>query len=283
MDAVLEGVDVDVESRWFQWFGAIVGAMLVGSTGVLPLLVVPNTVGKEGEDKTKLNSMLGFAVGGLLGDVFLHLLPESYQKVVDSGEADGMRRVGGLVILGMLFFLFLEKLLEISNPETEEDQKKRDNKKILGYLNLLANCTDNLLHGLAVGISFLTNWRLGATTTFAILVHEIPHEFGDFAILLNSGFDRWSAAKAQISTALVGLMGALLALGLEQSSGLGAMLADILPFTAGGFLNIALVSVVPTLMEETRPLPLLLQFLSVMAGLLAMYLLSVIAAPTEAF
>jgi len=274
MESILEAADVDVESRWFQWMGAVIGAMLVGSTGVLPLLVVPDTVGKEGEDKTKLNSLLGFAVGSLLGDVFLHLLPESYQKVVDAGETDGMRRVGGLVIFGMLFFLFLEKLLEISNPETEESQKKKDNKKILGYLNLLANCTDNLLHGLAVGSSFLTNWRLGATTTFAILVHEIPHEFGDFAILLNSGFDRWSAAKAQICTALVGLLGALTALGLEQNSGLGNVLSDILPFTAGGFLNIALVSVVPTLMEETRPLPLLMQFLSVMGGLLAMYVLS---------
>jgi len=281
MDAVLESVQVDVESQWFQWMGAVIGAMLVGTTGVLPLLVVPNTVGKEGEDKTKLNIMLGFAVGGLLGDVFLHLLPESYQKVVDSGEADGMRRVGGLIILGMLFFLALEKLLEISNPETEESQKKKDNKKILGYLNLLANCTDNLLHGLAVGTSFLTNWKLGVTTTFAILVHEIPHEFGDFAILLNSGFDRWSAAKAQISTALVGLLGALIALGLEQKSGLGDVLSDILPFTAGGFLNIALVSVVPTLMEETRPIPLLLQFLSVMAGLMAMYLLSSVSGEDE--
>merc|ERR1739838_1138958 len=115
--------------------------------------------------------------------------------------------------------------------------REKENKKIVGYLNLFANCTDNLLHGLAVGTSFLSSFRLGVTTTAAILIHEIPHEFGDFAILLKSGFDRWEAAKAQISTALVGL---LLALAFESSNDLETLLMHILPFTAAGFLNIAL-------------------------------------------
>ena len=39
-----------------------------------------------------------------------------------------MCRVGWSVISGMLVFLFLEKILEISNPETREDKKKEDNK-----------------------------------------------------------------------------------------------------------------------------------------------------------
>jgi len=229
----------------------------------------------SGQDDN-LKYLLAFAVGGLLGDVFLHLLPETYQHMIDSGDSGSAGRIGAAVLTGILTFLVLEKILEISNPETNEELREKENKKIVGYLNLLANCTDNLLHGLAVGTSFLSSFRLGVTTTAAILLHEIPHEFGDFAILLKSGFDRWEAAKAQISTALVGLLGALLALAFESSNDLETLLMYILPFTAGGFLNIALVSVVPELMEETRPGPALAQFVCVIGGILAMSLLTMV-------
>jgi len=239
---------------------------------VIPAKALGTARSAPTEDNLKY--LLAFAVGGLLGDVFLHLLPETYQHVIDSGEEGGLFRIGVATLTGVLAFLVLEKVLEMSNPETNEEVREKENKKIVGYLNLLANCTDNLLHGLAVGSSFLSSSRLGITTTAAILLHEIPHEFGDFAILLKSGFDRWEAARAQISTALVGLLGALVALAFESSDGLETLLMYILPFTAGGFLNIALVSVVPELMEEKRPWPAFLQFLCLLAGISAMSLLT---------
>ena len=63
--------------------------------------------------------------------------------------------------------------------------------------------------------SFIVSPRIGFVTTAAILLHEIPHEIADFAILLRSGFNPWSAAKAQLSTASVGLAGAIVTLAVD--------------------------------------------------------------------
>ena len=74
----------NLPTNWTQWAGAIGGAILVGLTGVLPLWVVSYKVGRESSgpgNDDNLKYLLAFAVGGLLGDVFLHLLPETYQHV----------------------------------------------------------------------------------------------------------------------------------------------------------------------------------------------------------
>jgi zinc transporter 13 len=92
------------------------------------------------------------------------------------------------LIFGIIAFLFIEKIFDHTS---DPNKTTKESKKIVGYLNLLANCIDNFIHGLAVASSFLTSFKLGLTTVFAILIHEIPHEIGDFAILLNSGFSRY--------------------------------------------------------------------------------------------
>ena len=127
---------------------------------------------------------------------------------------------------------------------------------VSGYLNLIANCVDNFSHGLAVGGAFLIGPKVGVTTTLCILVHEIPHEIGDFAILIKSGFNRYDAARAQLSTASIGICGALLALGLdtflnnEGGHNVENYTSWIIPFTCGGFINISLVTVLPDIMES---------------------------------
>merc|ERR1712176_93656 len=131
---------------------------------------------------------------------------------------------------------------------SEENDGFLPKMSISGYLNLAADFSHNFTDGLAIGASYLAGNTVGMITTATILIHEIPHEIGDFAILINSGCPRFKAIYLQSSTAIGAMIGC--AIGLNMGSiGQGAINA-ILPFTAGGFIYIACVSVLPELLNS---------------------------------
>ena len=272
--------DVSLET----WTLALLSSLLVAAAGLFPLLLNRYLKLDGRRSGLALRALLNFAVGGLLGDVFLHLLPEAWGP---ASGAPGDPWVGGWVLLGLISFLLVEKVASCTEQGSAEPavrereshiSRGKENgavqrnghtrttaveeltvsqgerkggggrgKDVRGYLNLAANCTDNFTHGLAIAASYVVSPTVGVLTTAAILCHEVPHEVGDFAILLSSGFDSWSAAKAQALTATGGVVGVVAGLTAEQLSSASSWL---LPFTAGGFLYIALVSIVPQLLGE---------------------------------
>nr|XP_048284366.1 zinc transporter ZIP13 isoform X3 [Myodes glareolus] len=263
--------------RLDTWICSLLGSLMVGLSGVFPLLVIPLEMGTMLHSEAgawRLKQLLSFALGGLLGNVFLHLLPEAWAytcSISPGGEGQSLQQqqqLGLWVIAGFLTFLALEKMFLNST-------EKEGPSQVSGYLNLLANTIDNFTHGLAVAASFLVSKKIGLLTTMAILLHEIPHEVGDFAILLRAGFDRWTAAKLQFSTALGGLLGACFAICTQSPKGVGDTVVWILPFTSGGFLYIALVNVLPDLLEENDPWHSLQQVLLLCSGAVVMLLLSI--------
>ncbi|XP_007955711.1 zinc transporter ZIP13 [Orycteropus afer afer] len=307
--ALLSGERLDT------WICSLLGSLIVGLSGVFPLLVIPLEMGttlRSEAGARRLKQLLSFALGGLLGNVFLHLLPEAWAYTCSAnpgGEGQRLQQqqqLGLWVIAGFLTFLVLEKMfLDSKEKEGPSQVPSKDpmaataaaptlnggrclaqpaaesglctvvrSIKVSGYLNLLANTIDNFTHGLAVAASFLVSKKIGLLTTMAILLHEIPHEVGDFAILLRAGFDRWSAAKLQLSTALGGLLGACFAICTQSPKGVEETVAWILPFTSGGFLYIALVNVLPDLLEEDDPWHSLQQVLLLCAGIVVMVLFS---------
>lgn len=115
--------------------------------------------------------------------------------------------------------------------------------------------------------SFYAGKNIGATTAVAVFFHEIPHEVGDFALLVQSGFTKWQAMAAQFVTALGALTGTLIGIAVQEM-GAGPRADDgatgmrsgiwgtsltwgdmLLPFTAGTFLYVGTVAVVPDLLE----------------------------------
>jgi len=131
--------------------------------------------------------------------------------------------------------------------ETLEAESSDDEIKVAGFLNLAADMFHNFTDGLAVGASYLAGDSIGLITTITILFHEIPHEIGDFAILIQSGVPRGKAIALQALTAIGAVTGCALSLLLGGATEAAASLT--LPFTAGGFIYIATVSVIPELLE----------------------------------
>ncbi|KAH8877580.1 Zinc transporter ZIP13 [Schistosoma japonicum] len=167
------------------------------------------------------------------------------------------------MLTGLLLFFIIEKLCIKESAE----------KEVEGYLNLVANVIDNFTHGVAIAGSYLVSLRLGILTTTCILVHEVPHEMADFVILLRSGFSRWEAAKAQLATASGSTLGAILTL-CANSSVTGCTTKWILPFTAGGFLYIALVSLLPDILKELSFKESLIHLTLMFIGLISMAIVS---------
>ena len=143
--------------------------------------------------------------------------------------------------------------------------------KLSAYLNLIADFTHNITDGLALSSSFYASPTLGATTTMAVFFHEIPHEVGDFALLIQSGFSKRKAMGAQFITALGAFLGTCIGIAVQEFgktdrgqdvggsesykglAGTGLGWEDmLLPFTAGTFLYVATVAVIPELLETGK-------------------------------
>ncbi len=130
--------------------------------------------------------------------------------------------------------------------------------KIAGYLNLAADFTHNLTDGLAIGASFLAGRSIGIVTTIAILIQ--------------SGCSRRKAMRLQLITAVGAFTGTCISLFAE---GLGdAASSWILPFTAGGFIYIATVSVIPELLHDTSLWQSIKEVLALLVGVTMMVLIA---------
>ncbi|KAH3662613.1 hypothetical protein OGAPHI_005865 [Ogataea philodendri] len=263
-------------------------------------------------DVSSLSLLVSFAVGGLLGDVFLHLLPQTFLGEPLEHKAsfvlvDGKRNcvLGFCIFLGFLFFFIIDKSLRVlehtgepsshshshSHVEPVERPKSKSKKskkskstkeskpepvianpnasvKTSAYLNLISDFTHNITDGLAIASSFYISNTVGCTTTLAVFFHEIPHEVGDFALLIQGGFTKWQAMSSQFVTAIGAYLGTVIGISIQTLSktanetvgsdqnavspglfGTTVQIGDLtLPFTAGGFLYIGF-SVVPELLE----------------------------------
>lgn len=231
---------------------------LISFVGVFTLPIKP-------ENLKKITMLLvSLSAGTLLGDSFLHVLPEAIEK--NSGIGLWL-----WLLFGILLFFVLEKIICWRHCHIPTSQ---NHPHPVGLMNLIGDAFHNLLDGILIAGSFMAGLPLGIATTIAVIAHEIPQEIGDFGVLIHAGYTRKRALFLNFLTALTAIIGAaatwLIGSSVENISTI------ILPLTAGGFIYIATADLIPELKKDLGWQKSLTQLFGILAGIILMLGLKII-------
>lgn len=184
--------------------------------------------------------LVAFSAGALVGGAFLHLIPEAIEKV----GPDKVFELFLFLILGFCSFFILENFImwhhhhSINHPEI----------KSFSYLILVSETLHNFIDGVVVAASFMVSVPIGMVTSLAVILHEIPHELGNFGVLVYSGFKKSRALLMNFFSGLAAIIGGVV--GFLFSEKIGESIVFVLPFAAGTFIYIACSDLIPEIKEK---------------------------------
>lgn len=214
--------------------------------------------------KTITPILISLAIGTLLGDAFIHLIPEAIDHLSPF-------QFSLFLTLGFFLFFIFEKTLcwhHCQNPDADHD-----NRHPLIAVNLLTDGLHNLVDGMLIASSFSVNLSLGLATTIAVFFHEIPQEIGDFGIFIHQGLTPVRALFLNFLSALAAFIGLFIVFYLGQINQL--FVNCLLAFTAGGFIYLAASDLIPELHSHSQSKTTdLVHIFFIASGLLFMFLLS---------
>jgi zinc transporter ZupT len=98
-----------------------------------------------------------------------------------------------------------------------------------------------IIDGLAVGASFAESLSLGLSTTIAVVCHEVPHELGNYAVLIKCGFTHFQALFFNLLSATTCLFGFYIGVSISTDPQISLWIFSI---TAGMFIYVSLVDLV---------------------------------------
>lgn len=248
-------------------FAQIVVAALAG--GVLSVIAAAATLALH---RSWIPRLVSFAVGALLGAVFLEMLPHALE--------DGpTTQVMSTVLAGLLGFFLLEKLVLWRHshghhehlPDAEETEHDHALHSHAGHdhgrsgtMILVGSAVHNFCDGVVIAAAFLSDTRLGIAATLAIVAHAVPQQVGDFAVLLHSGFRRGRAFLYNVSAGMATLFGALA--GYFALASMQQALPTVLAIAAASLLYVAVADLIPSLHRRAEPLETAKQMLLIGLG-----------------
>ena len=243
-------------SVWAWTLVSVFAVSLVSLVGILAL------VAREAFLRRLLPFLVSFAVGALLGDALIHIVPEL-------SESGGFTTGIAFVVVGsILFFFLLEKAIHVHHSL---DAPEHGHIHPVALNNLVGDGVHNFVDGAIIAGAFIVDTRLGIATTAAVMLHEIPQEVGDLGVLVHAGLTPRRAVVYNLASAFVAVLGAILALVLQSAS--AGIERPLLATSAGAFIYIAGADLIPELHRANDFRSSLVQFLGMAGGFAVMGLL----------
>jgi zinc and cadmium transporter len=248
----------------------ILGSCLLG--GVLSVAAAAAVALRASPARVPM--LISYAVGALLGAVFLEILPHAFL------EASSPKYLGATVLAGILVFFVLEKLVlwrhqhapQWGEPEGRADvgdaHHESDHGRS-GMMIMIGDTFHNFVDGMLIAAAFLADLQLGLVSALAIIAHEIPQEIGDFVILLHSGYSRRQAMIMNLLSSLATLVGGLL--GYAALSELEAWIPSLLGFVAASMIYVAVADLIPGLHRRPELRATTAQVLLIALGIASIY------------
>jgi zinc and cadmium transporter len=243
-------------ASWGWTIAAVTVVSGLSLVGAVTLVVRPRTLERS------LLLLISFAAGALLGDAFIHLLPE-----IAESETGFDLTASFALLAGVIAFFILEKVLHWHHAHYAHDEVVHP----VAVTNLVGDGLHNFLDGSIIAASFLASTELGIATAVAVVLHEIPQELGDFAILVRAGLKPRRAMALNALSALAALLGAVVT--LIAANAVESLERFLLPATAGAFVYIASTDLLPELHKEPDARKSLVQLTGVLGGVAVMTLL----------
>ena len=215
--------------------------------------------------------LVSFAVGTLLGAVFLEVLPHAL-------EHGGAHQVAATVLACVLVFFVLEKLVlwrhchhetcEVhgldAEPHDHSHHHAHDNHRA-GTMILVGDTFHNFVDGVLIAGAFMADTQLGIVTALAIIAHELPQEVGDFLVLLHSGYSKARALFFNLLSSAAMILGGLL--GYVALEGMEELVPYLLGLAAASMIYVAVADLIPGLHKRPELTATLEQVLLIGAGI----------------
>jgi zinc and cadmium transporter len=197
--------------------------------------------------------LISYAVGALLGAVFLELLPHAFNR------SDNLQHTAATVLGGLLLFFILEKLVLWRHCHIEECEAHDPHAPAApspvhhhdhdhgrsGMMILIGDTFHNFVDGVLIAAAFLADTQLGIVTAIAIVAHEVPQEVGDFLILLHSGYSKAQAFALNLLSSAAMVAGGML--GYHALQTMEEWIGTLISLAAASMLYVAVADLIPGL------------------------------------